>query len=71
MKKLKILIAVILITGMMLLLILLGVGIMLVVAHDITAKNDGVLSILAFVVAAFVFGTCTNRVINLIKILWQ
>lgn len=72
MKKTKIALTLVLIIGLMALLIIIGVAIVLITSYEAsTNKTHGILSILAFIVAAFIFGTCMNKVINRIKRLWE
>lgn len=72
MKKAKIFITVILITGLMLLVTLLAAVIMLTIVYEAgETRTHGILSVLAFLMSAVIFGTCMNKVINRIKRLWE
>jgi hypothetical protein len=69
--KAKIILSVIQIVGLMILLILLAIGLVIVVANDATTWHKGYISIAAFLLAAYIFGTVTNKVINNVKRLWE
>jgi hypothetical protein len=68
--KYKIVLTVLLITGLMILVIILAAGIVLTFGIDVK-YNLGILCPFAFVVAAFIFGYAMNGVINRIKTLWE
>lgn len=69
MNRNKIIITVALITGLMLLSSLLAAGIVLTFGIDVK-YNLGILSPLAFVFAALIFGRSLSSVINIIKSFW-
>lgn len=70
-NKLLILATVMLIIGLMSILVALAILIVLVVAWDAEQGNKGLSSITAFILAAIIFGTAMNKVINIIKRLWN
>lgn len=71
MNRNKIIIATILIVGLLLLVFLLALGLVLFFVQDVLYLSDGILSLLAFVIAAFIFGSALKKVVSRIKRLWE
>lgn len=62
--KTKFILTIILIAGLLMFTSIIGVLLVKFFAWDVTGGSDGILSLLAFVVTAFIFGYLLNRVIN-------
>lgn len=71
MNRNKIIITVVLIIGLLLFVALIGLVLVLVFTYDVMYWSDGIISLLAFVVAAFIFGYVMNKAISRIKRLWE
>jgi len=67
----KILLPAILVIALLALVVLLGFGLVIVFAEDVIHGAKGMPTILAFFVAAIILGSCTNRVINIIKTIFK
>jgi zinc transporter ZupT len=71
MNRSKLIITAVLIAGLMLLIVLIAFGLVMFFINDVLYWSDGILSLLAFVVAAFIIGIAMSKVINRVKRLWE
>lgn len=69
--KYKIAITVTLIMGLLLVKVIAAIGLVIVLVNDLLYWSNGVITLLAFVVAAFVIGYTMNKVVSRIKRLWE
>lgn len=71
-NKSKLALTVLLVLSLVLLVIALGFGlIMLIVTDILSLHSHGFISLLAFVVAAFILGWSINKVVNQIQKIWE
>jgi uncharacterized membrane protein len=68
--KTRIILTSLLVTGLMVMAVLLSAGIVLSFGIDIK-YHIGVVSPVAFVIAAIIFGFCTNKAIERLKKIWE
>ena len=71
MNRNKIAITLALIAGLLIILILIAIALVVIFTQDVLYWSDGIISLLAFVLAAFIFGYCTNFVVDYIKRIWS
>jgi hypothetical protein len=71
MDKDKITITVILIVGLLFAVAFFGFILVVTTVNDVLFWTGGYVSLLAFILSAFILGTCINKVVKRVKKLWE